>query len=72
MDTVAGAAGNLLTSVVLVLLGPTVFMLLVRRFVPYLGEHLWRAYCDVLIWLLRAPFRVVRVLIREVRGARRH
>ena len=67
MHDLGTAFTNLVVSVILLLAGPTIGMLLIRRFVPYLGERLWRVYCDVLLWLLRAPFRLVAVLIREIR-----
>ncbi|MFP5372122.1 MAG: hypothetical protein ACLGI3_15445 [Actinomycetes bacterium] len=71
MESLTAALSNLVVSALLLLAGPTVIMLLVRRFVPYLGEQLWRAYCDVLMWLLRAPFRLLRTLVREIAAARR-
>jgi hypothetical protein len=60
---------NLVAGVLSLLAVSTVLMLLVRRFVPYLGEQLWRTYCDVLMWLLRAPFRLIRLLFREIAAA---
>ncbi|MEV6846714.1 hypothetical protein [Actinoplanes sp. NPDC051411] len=71
MGNLGAALNNLVVSVILLLAGPTICMLLVRRFVPYLGEQLWRAYCNVLMWLLRAPFRLIGVLVREITSARR-
>jgi hypothetical protein len=71
MESIAAAISNLLVSALLLLVGPTVIMLLVRRFVPYLGEQLWRSYCNLLMWLFRAPFVLVRLLIREISAARR-
>jgi hypothetical protein len=52
---------------ILLLAFTTVGMLLMRKFVPYLGEQLWRSYCNVLIWCVKAPFRLARVLLNEVR-----
>ncbi len=71
MQSVTAAFSDLVVSVLLLLAGPTVLMLLVRRLVPYLGEQLWRTYCNVLMWLLRAPFRLVGVLVREIAAGRR-
>ena len=71
MQSITAAISNLVVSVLFLLAGPTVLMLLVRRFVPYLGEQLWRSYCNALLWLLRAPFRLVRVLVKEIAAARR-
>ncbi|MGA5300092.1 hypothetical protein ACPCHT_09210 [Nucisporomicrobium flavum] len=71
MQEVTAALSNLIVSALLLLAGPTVLMLLVRRFVPYLGEQLWRIYCDVLMWSIRAPFRLVRFLINEVTARNR-
>jgi hypothetical protein len=71
MQSITTAISNLVVSVLLLLAGPTVLMLLVRRFVPYLGEQLWRSYCNVLMWLLRAPFRLIRLLVNEIGAARR-
>ncbi|HEX8410001.1 MAG TPA: hypothetical protein VF883_14160 [Thermoanaerobaculia bacterium] len=71
MESITTTLSNLVVSVLLLLAGPTVFMLLVRRFVPYLGEQLWRSYCDVLMWLVRLPFRLIRVLVNEIAAARR-
>jgi hypothetical protein len=71
MQSITEALSNIVVSVLFLLAGPTVFMLLVRRFVPYLGEQLWRSYCNVLMWLFRAPFWLVRALVREIAAARR-
>lgn len=71
MQSITAAFGDLLVNVLFLLAGPTVVMLLVRRFVPYLGEQLWRSYCNALMWLFRAPFRLVRVLVNEIAAARR-
>jgi hypothetical protein len=71
MESITAALSNLVVNVLFLLAGPTVLMLLVRRFVPYLGERLWRVYCDTLMWLLRAPFRLVRLLINEITARRR-
>ena len=71
MQSIADAVSNLVVSVLILLIGPTVLMLLIRRFVPYLGDRLWRLYCDALMWLLRAPFLVVRLLVREITANRR-
>jgi hypothetical protein len=71
MQSITTAISNLVVSVLLLLAGPTALMLLVRRFVPYLGEQLWRSYCNVLMWLLRAPFRLIRLLVNEIGAARR-
>lgn len=72
MQDITAGFSNLVVSVLLLLAGPTVLMLLVRRFVPYLGEQLWRIYCDVLMWCLRAPFRLARFLVREITARNRH
>jgi len=71
MQSITNAVSNFVISVVLLLAGPTVVMLLVRRFVPVLGEDLWRYYCRFLLWIFRAPFRLVRMLVHEIVGARR-
>lgn len=60
-----------LVSLLLLLAVTTVGVLLVRRYAPFIGEPLWRAYRRTLIWLVRAPFRLVRLLVREISGARR-
>lgn len=67
----ADAIGNLVTSVFLLLAGPTIILLLLRRYLPMLGDPLWRAYCQLLTLLVVAPIRLVRLLIREAMG-RRH
>jgi hypothetical protein len=71
MQSITNALSNLAVSIVMMLAGPTVLMLLVRRFVPVVGEELWRAYCRLLFWLLRAPIRLIRVLVNEIATARR-
>ena len=71
MPSITAGLSTLVTDVLILLAAPTVLMLLVRRFVPYAGEQLWRSYCRVLGWLFRAPFRLVRLLIREVTARNR-
>ena len=71
MQSITDGVTNLAVSVVVMLVWPTVLMLLVRRFVPVLGESLWRSYCQLLRWLLRAPFRLIRLLVNEIVAARR-
>ena len=66
MQSMADAVGSMVVSVLFLIAGPTVVMLMIRRFVPYLGERLWRLYCDVLVWLIRAPFRLIRVLVAQI------
>lgn len=71
MQDIADALTALVVNLLVLIAGPTVLMLLVRRFVPYLGERLWRCYCDALIWCFRLPFRVVRFLVNELTNRRR-
>jgi hypothetical protein len=65
-----GAAG-LVFSVFSVLLMPTIVLLVLKRYVPILGNPLWRMYTRLLSWLVVAPVRLVRVLFREAIGRRR-
>lgn len=43
--------------------------LLLKLFLPSVGDPLWRAYWWLVGWLLMAPFRLLAYLVRE---ARRH
>jgi hypothetical protein len=49
---------------------PTVMLLVLRHFMPALGNPLWRGWCRLLTWLVVAPIRLTRLLIREARGRR--
>ena len=71
LQAVVDGATRLLCSIASVLFVPTVLMLLVRRFVPVLGEAIWRGYCQVLVWLVVGPVRLVQFLFREAVRHRR-
>ena len=66
MRPIADAASSLAFQVVTLLFAPTLIMLLVRRFVPVVGQDLWRLYWRALRWLLIAPFRLIRLMAGEV------
>jgi hypothetical protein len=70
-QSISAGLSNLIAGVVTLLVGPTVCMYLLKRFVPVLGDELWRWYCRALIWLVRALFRLIRVLLHEALGIRR-
>lgn len=63
LDTVTG----MVCTVASVFVVPTILMLLVRQFVPVLGEHLWRAYCQLLVFVFTAPVKIIKMLYREIR-----
>ena len=67
MQPFADAASNLAVQILTLLIAPTLIMLLVRRFVPIVGQDLWRLYHRLLRWLLLAPFRLLRLLVSEIR-----
>jgi hypothetical protein len=71
VQSIADAVGNLVWSVTWMLAGPTIVLLLLKRFVPVVGDPRWRAYCRLLGWLVVAPVRLIRLLVREAIG-RRH
>jgi len=71
LQSIADAAWGLVFSVASVLVGPTIALLLLKRFVPAIGNPLWRAYRQLLVWLLVAPVKLIRLLVREATG-RRH
>jgi hypothetical protein len=71
MPSIANAVTNLAVGILFLLAGTTVIMLFVRRYVPVVGESLWRYYRRVLLWIFRAPFRLVRRLVHEIARARR-
>ena len=64
-QSIADSVTGLLCSVASVLLVPTIVLLLFRRFVPVLGDAVWRGYCQLLIWCVVAPVRLVRFLYRQ-------
>jgi hypothetical protein len=70
MDHIANFVGGVVWTVVSVLGPPTVVLLLLRRFVPALGNPLWRVWCRLLTWLIVGPIRLVRLLVREAIGHR--
>jgi hypothetical protein len=63
MDGVTG----MVCSVASVFVVPTILMLLVKQFVPVLGEHLWRGYCQLLVFMFTAPIKLIKLLINEIR-----
>lgn len=66
MDVIAA----LVWSAASVLIAPTVLLLLLKKFAPAAGDPLWRGYCQLLAWLVIAPIRLVRLLVREAFGRR--
>jgi hypothetical protein len=70
-QSVADVLTALLVSVASVLLPPTILLLLLKSFVPAIGTPLWQAWGRLVGWLVLAPIRVVRFLVREASG-RRH
>jgi hypothetical protein len=71
LQSLSNGLGNLVVSIVMFLAGPTIIMLLLKRFLPVLGDELWRLYSQALVWLIRAPFRLIRILVDELFKARR-
>jgi hypothetical protein len=71
LQAITNAASSLVWSVVSVLAVPTILLLLFRKFVPVLGDAVWRGYCRLLVWLVVTPVRLVRLLVREATGRRR-
>lgn len=71
MQSVSNAAGAFLWAIVSMLVGPTVILLLLRHYVPMVGNPLWRHYCRLLGWAVAAPFRLLRMLTREALTRRR-
>lgn len=65
------AINHLIVGVVSLLIGPTIVLLLLKVFLPALGNPLWRGYCQLLTWLVVGPIRLIRLLVREAMG-RRH
>ncbi|MEV6634686.1 hypothetical protein AB0M54_28460 [Actinoplanes sp. NPDC051470] len=66
MRPVIDAATGLVAQAITLIAVSTVMMLLVKRFVPVLGAELWRWYWTALTWLIRAPFRLIRVLLKNI------
>jgi len=64
------AVTSLVWSVVSALAVPTILLLLFRWLVPVLGEAVWRGYCQLLIWLVVAPVRLIRILVRAAADRR--
>ena len=66
LQSIVDGVTGLVCAVASTLLVPTILLLLMRRFVPVVGESLWRGYCQLLTWLVVAPVRLVRVLYRDL------
>jgi hypothetical protein len=71
VQSITDAVTSLVCSVASVLVGPTVLLLVFRRLVPSLGDAVWRGYCQLLIWLVKAPIQLIRLLVHEAVGRRR-
>jgi hypothetical protein len=71
VQSILDAMSGLVWSAVSMLVVPTILLLLFKKFVPVLGDALWRGYCRLLVWLVVAPVRLIRLLIREATGRRR-
>jgi hypothetical protein len=71
MQSLSHAAAALFWTVVWALAGPTIVLLVLRRYVPLLGNPLWQAYRRLLGWAAAAPFRLLRALTREALNRRR-
>jgi len=65
LQSIVDGMTGLVCSIASVLLLPTIALLLFRRFVPVLGDTVWRGYCQLLTWCVVAPVRLVRLLCRE-------
>ncbi len=65
IQSIVDSVTGLLCSVASVLVVPTIIVLLLRRFVPVLGDAVWRGYCRLLMWLVMAPVRLAQFLYRE-------
>ncbi len=70
-QSIGGALTTLALTVGSVLLPPTFLLLLLKMFVPAIGTPLWRAWGQLITWLIVTPIRLVRLLVREAFG-RRH
>ncbi len=70
MDQLANAVSEVVWGLVSILAPPTLLLLVLRRFMPVLGEPLWRMWCQLLAWLVIGPIRLIRLLVREALGRR--
>lgn len=70
MHYITDFLGAVFWTVVSVIGPPTVMLLLLRHFMPSLGNPLWRGWCQLLTWLVVGPIRLVRLLVREAIGRR--
>lgn len=61
---------NLVWSIGSVLAVPTLLLLLLKKYVPIVGNPLWDQYVHLLGRLLTAPIRVIQFLVREAMGRR--
>jgi hypothetical protein len=68
MQSIVNAVTSLACSLISLLVVPTILLLLFRRLVPVLGDAVWRGYCQLLVWLVVAPIRLIRLLVREAIG----
>jgi hypothetical protein len=71
VQSLAHAVDALVWAVLTILISPTILLLLARRYVPMLGNPLWRGYCRLLRWVAVAPFRLLRLVSREALNRRR-
>ena len=71
LQSLSEAFSTVLFSIASVLLGPTIVLLLLKKFVPIVGNPLWQGYCRLLVWLVVTPVRLIRLLVLEALGRRR-
>jgi hypothetical protein len=64
MQGIADAMAALFSSAVSLLIVVTITLLVMRRYMPFLGQPLWRLYQRALQWCIVMPVRVIRALIR--------
>ncbi|MBB5868470.1 hypothetical protein F4553_001849 [Allocatelliglobosispora scoriae] len=63
VNAVTGVVCNLVIIIAVLGVGP----FLLKVFLPSIGEPLWRAYLQAVVWALKAPFRLVAYLVRLAR-----
>jgi hypothetical protein len=64
MNSIADTAAALFWNVVWLLLIPAAVLILLRRYLPSIGQPLWRMYQRLVLWCVVAPFRMIRALVR--------
>lgn len=71
MQAFENAVASLVCNLASLLAIPAILLLLLRKMAPAIGDPLWHGYCQLLRWMVVAPFRLIRTMFREATRRRR-